>query len=95
VTQTTTRATAVTINALCGTITTDTTSLAAEVAASFTVNNSAVQIGDGVILTQQSGAVGLMTTVEVILVTNGSFKIARLANACHGDAYVYHASRRG
>ena len=37
VTQITSRATGVTINAMCGTITTDTTSLAAEASARFTV----------------------------------------------------------
>ena len=46
VTQTTSRATGVTINALSGTITTDSTSLAAEASAKFTVTNSKVEIGD-------------------------------------------------
>ena len=46
VTQITNRATGVTINAICGAITTDTTSLAAEASADFVVTNSAVAIGD-------------------------------------------------
>lgn len=76
VTQLTNRSTAVTINALSGLITTINTSLAAEAAASFTVNNSAVEVGDVVLVAQRSGAVGVLTTVEVIAVANGSFTLA-------------------
>lgn len=84
VTQITTRATGVTINALCGTITTDTTSLAAEAGAEFTVTNSAVAIGDVVVLSQRSGAVGAMTDVAVSTVAAGSFKIKVINNNASG-----------
>lgn len=80
VTQATNRATGVTLNTICGTITTSSASLAAEVAASFVVTNSTVAIGDVVLAAQQSGAVGLMTVVEVIAVAAGSFTLAVMNN---------------
>lgn len=76
VTQATSRTTGVTINTVTGTITTNTASLAAEAAASFVVTNSSVAIGDVVVVSQQSGAVGVLTTVEVIATAAGSFTIA-------------------
>lgn len=87
VTQLTNRTTAVVCNGLCGTITTNSTSLAAEAAASFTVSNNAVAIGDVVLVAQQSGAVGVMTDVVVIAVANGSFTLAVMnGNASAGTA---------
>lgn len=79
VTQATNRTTAVTLNKLCGTITTNSASLAAEAAAEFTVNNSLVRISDVVLLCQQSGSDGGNTVVWVSTVANGSFKI-KVAN---------------
>ena len=76
VTQLTNRTTGVTINAICGQITTHNASLAAEGTAKFTVTNSAVAIGDTVIVTQQSGSNGGGTIVHVTTVANGSFEIA-------------------
>ena len=75
VTQATNRTTGVTINKLAGQITTNNASLAAEASARFTVTNSTVAIGDCVIVTQQSGAVGVMTDVWVDSVAAGSFVI--------------------
>jgi hypothetical protein len=75
VTQTTSRATGVTINALSGTITTDSTSLAAEASAKFTVTNSKVEIGDVVVCSIRSGSVALNTDVIVSGVAAGSFVI--------------------
>lgn len=87
VTQATNRTTAVTINALCGTITTNNASLGAELAASFVVNNNAVKARDVVVVSQKSGAVGVMTTVEVIAVADGSFTLAVMnGNAAGGTA---------
>ena len=87
VTQLTNRTTGVTIHAPCGTITTNNTSLAAEAAASFTVTNSAVNIGDVVVISQRSGAVGVMTDVVVIAVAQGSFVIAVMnGNVAAGTA---------
>lgn len=75
VTQTTNRATGVTINALCGTIQTDTTSLAAEASAVFVVTNNKVEIGDTVVVSIRSGMVALMTSAVVTSVAAGSFSI--------------------
>lgn len=75
VTQATNRATGVTINALSGAITTDSTSLAAEASAVFVVTNNKVEIGDVVVVSIRSGMVGLMTSVVVTAVAAGSFSI--------------------
>lgn len=75
VTQITSRATGVTLNTLSGAITTDSTSLAAEASAVFVVTNSAVEIGDVVILSIRSGKIALNTHVEVDAVAAGSFSI--------------------
>jgi len=78
VTQITNRSTGVTINAVCGTIQTDTTSLAAGASAEFTVTNSAVAIGDVIVVSQRSGSalvagVAGTTIIEVVTVAAGSF----------------------
>jgi hypothetical protein len=87
VTQITTRSTAVTVNAPCGLITTDDTSLAAEAAAAFTVNNSAVELGDVVVVAQRSGSDGGNTNVYVSAVAAGSFQITVANNnAASGTA---------
>lgn len=75
VTQITSRATGVTINAICGTITTDTTSLAAEASAVFVVTNSACAIGDVPVVSIRSGMVALNTRATVTAVAAGSFSI--------------------
>jgi hypothetical protein len=75
VTQLSTRATAVTINAVCGTITTDDASLAAEGTADFIVTNSFVEIGDVVNICMQSGSDGGGTLISVAIVTDGTFTI--------------------
>lgn len=80
VTQATNRTTGVTLNAQCGTITTNTASLAAEASAEFTVTNSAVlSASDVVAVSIQSGANGGNTQVSVSTVAAGSFKI-RVSN---------------
>lgn len=87
VTQATNRTTGVTVNALAGTITTNNASLAAEAAASFVVTNNQVEIGDVVVVSQRSGAVGVMTTVEVIATAAGSFTLAVMnGNVAAGTA---------
>jgi len=80
VTQLTNRATGVTVNALSGTITTNNTSLAAEASAVFVVTNSEVAIGDVVVVSQRSGTVGLMTSINVSAVAAGSFTLNVLNN---------------
>lgn len=79
VTQATNRATGVTINAMCGQITTNNASLAAEASAKFTVTNSYVKQGDVVALSFRD-AVGLNTDVVVTDTANGSFEITVINN---------------
>lgn len=78
VTQTTNRSTGVTINKLTGQITTNTTSLAANSSAEFTVTNSTVAIGDVIVVSQQSGSSNVagtagVTDIVVVTVAAGSF----------------------
>ena len=80
VVQATSRTTSVAINRICGQITTNTTSLAAEAAAAFTVTNSIVAIGDVVVACIRSGSNGGMTAVEVTTVANGSFALSVMNN---------------
>lgn len=80
VTQATNRTTGVTINATCGTITTNNASLAAEASAAFTVTNSSVAIGDVVVVSQRSGSNGGATDVYVSTTAAGSFAITVMNN---------------
>jgi hypothetical protein len=75
VTQQTNRSTAVTINAICGAITTNATSLAAGAEATFTVNNTSVAIGDVVVISARSGQTANTSVPIVSAVANGSFNI--------------------
>lgn len=75
VTQATNRTTPVTLNNVTGAITTNTTSLGALALATFTVNDTAVAIGDCVILTVRSGQTNVGTLVYVTAVAAGSFNI--------------------
>ena len=75
VTQATNRSAAVTINAICGAITTDATSLAAAAEAVFTVTNSSVAIGDVVVVSLRSGATAGTSIPVVTAVAAGSFDI--------------------
>jgi hypothetical protein len=84
VTQATNRTTGVTLNTLCGAITTSSASLAAEASAEFTVTNSLVAIGDVVCVAQRSGGNSAGTVVYVSTVANGSFKIVVQDNNASG-----------
>lgn len=75
VTQITNRTTGVTVNAICGAITTDTSSLAAGAEAEFTVTNSSVAVGDVVVVALRSGATANTSVPVVTTVAAGSFKI--------------------
>jgi hypothetical protein len=82
VTQITNRSTTVvTVPAacMCGAITTDTTSLAAEASAEFQVTDTAVEVGDCVVASIRSGSNGGNTAVTVTTVAAGSFKL-RVSN---------------
>ena len=77
VTQATDRTTGVTLNTICGTITTNNASLAAGAEATFTVTNSAVAATDVVVVSLQdatptSGALSIPFVTDVAA---GSFKI--------------------
>jgi hypothetical protein len=75
VTQITNRSTGVTLSKITGAITTDTTSLAAEGSAEFTVTNTAVAVGDTVIVCERSGSNSGGTVVFCSGVAAGSFNI--------------------
>jgi hypothetical protein len=79
VAQITNRTTGVTCAGVSGAITTDTTSLAAEAAAEFTVTDTSVAIGDTVVASIRSGSNGGDTDVIVSTVAAGSFKL-KVAN---------------
>ena len=87
VTQITSRATGVTCTGTSGAITTDSTSLAAETSAVFTVTDTSVAIGDVVVVSIRSGRVGLMTDVVVTATAAGSFALTVMnGNAAAGAA---------
>ena len=75
VTQITSRATGVTLNKLCGKITTDPTSLAAGAEAVFTVTNNTVEVGDVVVICARSGQTAGTSVPVVTTVAAGSFQI--------------------
>lgn len=75
VTQLTSRTTGVTVASKAGSITTNAAALLAETSAAFVVTCPGIAIGDVVVVSQRSGAVGLMTTVEVSATGVNSFTI--------------------
>ncbi len=75
VTQATNRTTGVTLSKLCGTITTNNASLAAEASADFVVTNTTVAATDVVVVSIKSGSNGGGTIVSVVGVAAGSFTI--------------------
>jgi hypothetical protein len=75
VSQLTDRTTTVILNKLSGTITTQATSLAAGASVQFTVTNSTVAAGDVVVAAIQSGPTNTSTSVHVVTVAAGSFKL--------------------
>jgi len=86
VTQITSRATGVTINTICGQITTDTTSLAAEASAKFTVTNSSVAEADVIVISFRD-AVALNTNCVVTDTAAGTFEITVInGNVAAGTA---------
>lgn len=76
VTQITNRTTGVTCQGVSGAITTDTTSLAAEGTAKFTVTDGQVEVGDVVVVSIRSGSNSGGTIVAITTVAAGSFQIA-------------------
>lgn len=86
-TQITSKATGVTLNNICGTITTDDADLAAAAEVTFIVTNSAVAIGDVVVASIQSGGTPGEYLIGVTTVAAGSFRItiANLSASTAGD----------
>jgi hypothetical protein len=76
VTQITNRSTGVTLSKVAGAITTDTTSLAAEGTAEFTVTNTTVAVGDTVVVCERSGSNSGGTIAFCSGVAAGSFNIS-------------------
>jgi len=75
VTQATNRTTSVTLDNVCGAVTTNSTSLAALASATFSVLNSTVVATDTVVVSIKSGAVNEKTIVKVSNVNAGNFTI--------------------
>lgn len=90
-TQGTSKATAVTCNALCGQITTFSAALAAAAEATFVVNNSQVLAGDVVIVNHVSGGTTGAYLVSVTAVESGSFTItySNVSTASKTEAPVF------
>lgn len=75
VTQATSKATAVTINALTGKITTDNAALGSGGRVTFTVNNSMVEAGDVVVICHATGVTSGAYLVTCVAVAAGSFDV--------------------
>jgi len=75
ITQITSRSTGVTLNKICGAITTTATSLAAGAEAVFVVTDNLVAIGDVVLISTRSGQTALTSVAVVSQVTAVSFSI--------------------
>lgn len=73
--QSTDRTTTVVCTGTSGAITTQATSLAAGAAVQFTVTNTSVAVGDVVIASIRSGPTNTSTSVHVVTVGSGSFKL--------------------
>lgn len=76
ITQITSKATGVTLNKVCGQITTHNAALAAAAEVSFTVTNSAVAATDVVVASIASGATAGAYVVQVDAVAAGSFRVS-------------------
>lgn len=90
VTQLTSKATGVTLNNICGQITTHNAALAAAAEVSFVVTNSQVAAGDCVIVNHGSGGTGGAYVVAAHTIANGSFRImiGNMSAGSLGEALV-------
>lgn len=84
VTQATNKSTAVTLNKLCGQITTFNAALAAAAEVKFTVNNNTVGVNDVPFVAIKSGGTSGSYIISVGAVANGSFDIV-LSNVSTGS----------
>lgn len=89
--QGTSKATAVTCNALCGDITTFSAALAAAAEATFTVNNNKVLAGDIILVNHVSGGTNGAYLVSVTSVAAGSFSItySNVSSASKTEAPIF------
>lgn len=94
VTQITSKSTGVTINKLCGQITTDASALANAVTASFVVSNSTVSASDTVALNIASGATIGGYQMDVTAVAAGSFTVyfRNISGGSLSEAVVFNFS---
>ena len=92
VTQATSKSTAVTIDAPCGTITMNNAALAASTSVGFTVNNAYVTATDTINLVIASGATAASYVYTVDAVAAGSFKIhlRNISGGSLGEAIVFN-----
>ena len=90
VTQGTNKSTAVTLNSLCGQITTNNASLAAAAEVSFVLNNSYISATDVIMVCIASGATAGAYNVQVDAVASGSCRISlsNLSGGSLGEALV-------
>lgn len=90
ITQLTSKTTGVTINKICGQITTSNSALAAAAEATFTVTNNTVASTDVVIVNHASGGTANTYIVAVSAVANGSFNIimSNLSSSSRAEAIV-------
>jgi len=90
VTQATSKSTGVTLNKVCGQITTNNASLAAGAEVSFTVTNSAIAATDVVVVSIASGGTASAYAAVVTAVAAGSFVITltNLSGGALGEALV-------
>lgn len=88
VTQATSKSTGVTINKVCGDVVTHDESMAAGAAVSFTVANSAVEVGDAVYIKRKSGGTALCYYVDIDSVSAGSFVVIlqNIDGSSHAEA---------
>ena len=84
VTQLTSKSTGVTLNKLCGAITTHNAALAAAAEVSFTVTNNTVSANDVPVVAIKSGAVAGTYLIDVTAVADGSFRIT-ISNVSTGS----------
>lgn len=76
VTQATSKSTGVTVNAVCGAVTTHNAALAAAAEVSFTVTNSSVAATDVVVCSIKSGATAGAYVAQVDAIAAGSFQVS-------------------
>jgi len=88
------KATAVTINAICGQITTDNASLASNTTVSFVVNNTTIAAGDCVIINHTSGGTLGQYIIQANTISANTFTVSirNVDGIAHAEALVLNYS---